>query len=168
MKVLICSDTHGKQDLMKQVIEREKPFEVLVHAGDMEDQVICVLGYTDYQVRIVAGNCDYGLGYSREQFFDLGKFHTLLLHGNICGGMSCNPAHDLNPLCEYAKRKGADILIYGHTHVPKVVKRNHLLVINPGSLSLPRQENHEPSYAVLNIEGDDISCEIRYPLMKQE
>ena len=111
MKVLICSDTHGKQDLMKQVIEREKPFEVLVHAGDMEDQVICVLGYTDYQVRIVAGNCDYGLGYSREQFFDLGKFHTLLLHGNICGGMSCNPAHDLNPLCEYAKRKGADILI---------------------------------------------------------
>ena len=64
--------------------------------------------------------------------------------------------------------KGADILIYGHTHVPKVVQRNHLLVINPGSLSLPRQENHEPSYAVLNIEGDDISCEIRYPLMKQE
>ena len=82
--------------------------------------------------------------------------------------MSCNPAHDLNPLCEYAKRKGADILIYGHTHVPKVVQRNHLLVINPGSLSLPRQENHEPSYAVLNIEGDYISCEIRYPLMKQE
>ena len=61
MKIVIFSDTHGRQDLMKQIIEKEKPFEVMVHAGDMEDQVSGVLGYTDYQIRIVAGNCDYGL-----------------------------------------------------------------------------------------------------------
>ena len=50
MKIVIFSDTHGRQDLMKQIIEKEKPFEVMVHAGDMEDQVSGVLGYTDYQI----------------------------------------------------------------------------------------------------------------------
>ena len=41
-----------------EIIEKEKPFEVMVHAGDMEDQVSGILGYTDYQIRIVAGNCE--------------------------------------------------------------------------------------------------------------
>lgn len=162
MKIVIFSDTHGRQDLMKQIIEKEKPFEVMVHAGDMEDQVSGVLGYTDYQIRIVAGNCDYGLGYSRELFFDLDRYHVLLIHGNMCGSIHCNPAQSIESLKNYARNKGADILIFGHTHVPKMERDEELLCINPGSLSLPRQENHKPSYAVLKIENGKIECEIKY------
>ena len=162
MKIVIFSDTHGRQDLMKQIIEKEKPFEVMVHAGDMEDQVGGVLGYTDYQIRIVAGNCDYGLGYSRELFFDLDRYHVLLIHGNMCGSIHYNPAQSIESLKNYARNKGADILIFGHTHVPKIERDGELLCINPGSLSLPRQENHKPSYAVLKIENGKTECEIKY------
>lgn len=36
MKVLIVSDTHGKEGNLKEAMEREKPFDMLVHCGDVE------------------------------------------------------------------------------------------------------------------------------------
>ena len=36
MKILVISDTHGKHDLLRKVINKEKPFDLLLHAGDVE------------------------------------------------------------------------------------------------------------------------------------
>lgn len=162
MKILIVSDTHGNQERMKEIIQKEKPFEVLVHAGDMEDSIGGVLGYTDYSIRIVSGNCDYGYGYPKEDFFRLGDKKVLLTHGYLCRGIHFNPLNGIEPLADYARYRGADILIYGHTHIPDIREMDGLMIINPGSLSLPRQENHKKSYAVFTIEEGKTSCEIRY------
>lgn len=163
MKILVVSDTHGKNDVLKKVIELEKPFDVLVHAGDMEDQVKSILGYTSYGIRIVAGNCDYGLGYPRELQFNLDDRHIMLIHGNFVAGASCNTRLDITPLENYARSKGADILIYGHTHIPKIIQReDDFLIINPGSLSLPRQNDGRPSYCIMEIDGSTADCELKY------
>ena len=38
MKVLIVSDTHGKENTLDEVLLRETPFDVLIHCGDVEGQ----------------------------------------------------------------------------------------------------------------------------------
>ena len=58
-------------------------------------------------------------------------------------------------------KKGADIVMYGHTHKPMIQQEEKLLVLNPGSLSLPRQEGHRPTYILLELEkGKLAKCEI--------
>ena len=36
MKILIVSDTHRMDDILKKVIEKEKPFNMFIHLGDLE------------------------------------------------------------------------------------------------------------------------------------
>ena len=54
-------------------------------------------------------------------------------------------------------------LSYGHTHRPVVEEEDGILVINPGSLTFPRQQGRRPSYAVMDVEeGKDLQVEIKY------
>ena len=64
---------------------------------------------------------------------------------------------------EEAAARGCEIVCFGHTHKPVVEKKNGVLVINPGSLSFPRQEGRRPSYAVMELyKGEEPEIEIRY------
>ena len=46
---------------------------------------------------------------------------------------------------------------------PVIEKKNGVLVINPGSVSFPRQEGRKPSYVILNLEeGKEPQAEIRF------
>ena len=53
-----------------------------------------------------------------------------------------------------AIQRGAKIALFGHTHVPYLEEDGEILVANPGSLSLPRQANHCPSYMLIYIAED--------------
>jgi putative phosphoesterase len=46
------------------------------------------------------------------------------------------------------KLSSGDVFIYGHTHIPKAEKLNGVTIINPGSVSLPK-ENSLNSYGLL-------------------
>ena len=50
--------------------------------------------------------------------------------------------NNLPPLCE------GDILIHGHTHVLKAEQMEGYILLNPGSVSIPKEGN-PPTYAVL-------------------
>jgi putative phosphoesterase len=49
--------------------------------------------------------------------------------------------------------------LFGHTHVPLLQADGELLVVNPGSMSLPRQGS-KPSCAVLEVDGSDINVKM--------
>ena len=51
--------------------------------------------------------------------------------------------------------RGVDIVMCGHTHRPVVETDGNLTIINPGSLSYPRQENRRPSYVIMELDKDD-------------
>ena len=53
-----------------------------------------------------------------------------------------------------AKKKGADIVMFGHTHVPLIKKIDDVTLINPGSITIPRQSGRRPSYAFMEIDRD--------------
>ena len=60
MKVVIVSDTHGSFYELKKIIAAERPFDVLVHCGDVCGEFQYALGERrDYHLRAGGGNWDY-------------------------------------------------------------------------------------------------------------
>lgn len=56
-------------------------------------------------------------------------------------------------LVEEAKTNGCDVVMFGHTHKPFLNQDDpELTVLNPGSLSFPRQEGRRPSYIMMEID----------------
>ena len=46
------------------------------------------------------------------------------------------------------------IAMFGHTHKPYLERRGDLTVLNPGSLSFPRQEGRRPSYMLMDLDDE--------------
>ena len=55
---------------------------------------------------------------------------------------------------DIALENGAEIIMFGHTHEPIIEKYPGITVINPGSLSRPRQDGHRPTYIVMTVEDN--------------
>ena len=54
-------------------------------------------------------------------------------------------------ICQEAASRGVDIVMVGHTHRPVIETAYGVTLINPGSLSYPRQEGKKPSYVLMEI-----------------
>ena len=63
-----------------------------------------------------------------------------------------------------ARENGCDIARYGHTHRPDVDwSHEGVLVLNPGSISYPRQQDHRASYMIVQLEPERMpDVELRY------
>lgn len=159
MKVLIVSDTHGREQNLAEALEQTGPIDQLIHLGDVEggaEHIRELAG--DAPAAIISGNNDFFCDLPNERIFTLGGHRIFMTHGHgyfVHSGTLY--------LKREARKKGADIVMFGHTHKPYIEEDNELLVLNPGSLSLPRQEGHRPTYIVMEIADDgQISYELCY------
>lgn len=158
MKVLILSDTHGYNDTMYEVIDRETPFDMLIHCGDLEGAYDELRTKVNCTLHVVAGNNDYDPDMDRVRVFDIGKYKAVLTHGHRYRLYS-----DLSSLFYLAAENHADFVFFGHTHVPMIKEEGPVTLINPGSLTYPRQHGRKPSYIVGTIEdGSNPVFEVRY------
>jgi hypothetical protein len=149
MKILIVSDTHGRESNLEKVIKKTGPIDHLIHLGDVEGGEDYIRTLTDAPVDIVAGNNDYYSDLPGELIIELGDYRAMLTHGHYYY-VSRGPEF----LKEAAMEKGVDIVMFGHTHRPYLEQGDKLTVLNPGSLSLPRQEGRHPSYIVMEIDRE--------------
>lgn len=158
MKILIISDTHGMDSIGFSVVRKEKPIDMLIHAGDIRGSEQLYEALAGTECHIVTGNCDPSSDYPDNDIFQIGPYKALLTHGHrfyVSGG------EDL--LISTALKEKAQIVIYGHTHIPAAHFTDGVLVLNPGSLAFPRQNNRKPSYIILTIgENDTLYYEIKY------
>lgn len=159
MKVLIVSDTHGREQNLAEALEQTGPIDQLIHLGDVEGGAEHIREFAgDAPAAIIAGNNDFFCDLPNERIFTLGGHRIFMTHGHgyfVHSGTLY--------LKREARKKGADIVMFGHTHKPYMEEDNELLVLNPGSLSLPRQEGHRPTYIVMEIADDgQISYELCY------
>lgn len=60
-----------------------------------------------------------------------------------------------NETIKKAIDRGVDIVLYGHTHRPVIDIDDDIIAVNPGSLSYPRQEGRQPSYAIMEIDREE-------------
>ena len=157
MRILVVSDTHNKHEYLDMAIEEVQPDRIF-HLGDGDGCEIYMEAVAGCPVEIVRGNCDFASTLPAEVVMRVGAHVVMLTHGHYY-----QVNYGTEELIEAAREKGADVVMYGHTHVPEISEHHGVLVINPGSISYPRQHGKEPSYAVVEVdEKGEFSSEIQY------
>ena len=146
MKILLVSDTHGRDYYLEEALELEKP-DFLCHMGDVEGSEDYIRVLAKCPIAMVSGNNDLGTDLNREVTFELQGFHIFMTHGHYYYAGA-----GIERLKSAGYRNHADIVLFGHTHRPTLEMEGNIIVANPGSLTYPRQEGRRPSYMVLYLE----------------
>ena len=147
MKILIVSDTHGSHRNIEKVIKRTSGIDMLIHLGDTEGGEDYIRALVDYPVHVVRGNNDFFSDLPGEEEFDIKGKHIFITHGHYY-----YVALNEERLKEEARSRGADIVMYGHTHKPSYsFDEDGLLTLNPGSIAYPRQIGRKCSYMLMEI-----------------
>ena len=151
MKVLIASDIHGSKYYAEKIIERFKAekAEKLILLGDIyyhgprnplpKDyapmEVSKLLNAIKDKLIVIKGNCDSEVDQMISEFtfvenamIILDGKRVMLTHG-----------HKLN--IDNLEPGAYDVLAYGHFHVNMMERKDGVLVINPGSVSLPKADS---------------------------
>ena len=148
MNILVLSDSHGNISNMEEAVEREKP-DMILHLGDCwRDAERLAERYPDILMEHVPGNCDCRPEEPAEKLLFLGDCRVLICHGHTCGVKTSLLTAGLK-----AEQDHLDAFLFGHTHKPHLEYcEDGLVVLNPGSLSYPRQDGRKPSYMLMEID----------------
>lgn len=174
MKYIIASDIHGSAFYCEKLLDAFKkegadklillgdilyhgprndlPFEyapkkVIEMLNNIKDKIVCVRGNCDAEVDQMVLDFPIRADYKT---FEIGNKTILLTHGHLYDEAN-------HPIV-----KKGDIIIHGHTHIPRCDEINGIMFINPGSTSIPKA-NSQHSYMVLenetfiwkNLEGEE-------------
>ena len=147
MLIAVTGDTHGRIDAIKNELKGKKP-DYLLHTGDLYPDGIKLAEYLGIDFKGVRGNCDTGKRGKREQILDLAGHSFCILHGH-----KHRVKHTLNNVYYYGREIGAEVVVFGHTHIPCCEFHDGIWLINPGSPSLPRSGSMA-SYVLIKAELD--------------
>ena len=151
MKVLVVSDSHGRTSNLEKVLEEVKP-DMLIHLGDLEGSEIFIQARVNCPVEMVPGNNDYFSELKPEKLIKVGPYKVFITHGHRYG-----VHYGTDRIKEWARSMGADIVMFGHTHLPLLDESDSIVVLNPGSITLPRQEGRIPTYAIMEIDKNGVA-----------
>lgn len=146
MRILIVSDTHRHNENYFRVLEKEGQLDMVIHCGDAEGSEYLLKEAADCPFHVVMGNNDFFSNLPREIELEIGNSRVLITHGHY---YCVSNGYEL--LKDEALSRDFDIVMYGHTHRPVIDKSDGIIVINPGSLTYPRQEGRRPSYIIMEI-----------------
>jgi putative phosphoesterase len=150
MKWLIASDIHGSAYYCKkllEVFEKEGADRILLlgdilYHGPRNDlprdyapkEVIAMLNPMSDKIMCVRGNCDTEVDQMVLEFPVLGEQALLYVD---CTEMLAVHGHKPFPSV-----KAGTFVLSGHTHVPKLEEASGVTYMNPGSVSIPKENSH--------------------------
>lgn len=153
MKLMIASDVHGSAYYCRKMTERykEEKADKLLLLGDIlyhgprndlprdydPKQVISMLNDRKQELLCVRGNCDTEVDQMVLEFPIMADYCFLELDGIT---VFATHGHIWNPGNPPMLKQG-DILLNGHTHVPACEDRKDYIYMNPGSVSIPKEES---------------------------
>ncbi|HEY3415727.1 MAG TPA: metallophosphoesterase family protein [Armatimonadota bacterium] len=138
MRIGVISDTHGV--LLPAVYQALAGVSLILHAGDVGGEGIIVELETIARVVAVRGNVDADLGpprYPDTRRLTLEGVDIFLCHQPARAALLADKP---------------DIIIHGHTHVPKNVVSDGVLWFNPGTASKPQFGNNTLTVGILTLE----------------
>lgn len=159
MKLLIASDIHGSSyycEKLLEAYEKEQAQRIILlgdilYHGPRNDlpaeyapkKVIQMLNAHKEEIYAVRGNCEAEVDQMVLEFPVLADYMLLFwkdravyaTHGHIYNEEKRPPM------------KAGDILLHGHTHVLRAEEKDGIIILNPGSVSIPKEGN-PPTYAV--------------------
>ena len=147
MKILVVSDSHGFEGNLRKVIERVEPIDMLIHLGDFESGEDRIKKMVNCEVHMVPGNNDYAPHLDRDKVVSIAGHRIFLTHGHKYGVY-----YGLYGLYDKAKENNCDVVLFGHTHKPIIKYMDDITFVNPGSISLPRQNYTQPTFLIMEID----------------
>lgn len=144
MKILLMSDSHGRNAMVDHLLEKHNDADLFIHCGDIECDE-----YVFPALETVAGNNDVYYDYPSQRIFTVHGHRILVLHSHQCMFYYKRSQW----LRDTAIENHCDIVFYGHTHVAKDETLDGIRLVNPGSLRYSR-DGRSPSYAIVIIEDD--------------
>lgn len=155
MRIGLIADTHG-QALPAAVRRAFAGVALILHAGDLgSDQILADLAAIA-PVEAVAGNIDAGALADRlgwRKIVTVATARIGLVHGDRGPGRT-TPERALSAFAP----DSVDAIVFGHSHAPRIEWHRDILLVNPGSATVPRLQP-SPSVALLTI-GEPLEAEI--------
>ncbi len=152
MKLLVFSDTHQNLYHAMDVLDVfGKQIDAVLHLGDHDvDAMELQKRYPDLVFHSVLGNNDYSMTTPMQKMISIYGKKLLLTHGHrqrVYWGY--------DTLAYWAEEQGADMVLFGHTHRPFYDDRGRVILLNPGSISMPRGDVI-PTFAMVEIQENGI------------
>lgn len=149
MRILVFSDSHKKTDACARVIENIIGVDMILHAGDhAADCMELEKMFPDIEFKYVAGNCDFTSA-PQELTFDVCGKRIFLTHGH---GYAVKYDSDYYTITNKGVSENADLVVFGHTHVPVCDFSKRPAILNPGSIK------HGGTYGVIEIEDGKLKA----------
>ena len=161
MKLIIASDIHGGAECCKALLdaaEREGAQKILLlgdllYHGPRNDlppdyapkKVIEMLNTVKDKLVCVRGNCDAEVDQMVLDFPIMSET-AILYDGEVDLTLFMSHGHKFSPT-SLPTLQGNTVFLYGHTHVKRIETADGVVCINPGSVTLPK-ENNPKTYAI--------------------
>lgn len=154
MRIIVFSDTHHYIDDCIHIVESIIPcgVDMILHAGDCnEDGLDLQSIFPDIPVKYVQGNNNMSRTVPYEMMIDAQGVKIFLTHGHMYG---VKYDSSYAKLAKAASEQGADIAVFGHTHMPYCAAEHGLRLLNPGSIK------YGGTYGVIEIDEGKISMDV--------
>lgn len=151
MRLITVSDIHGGKGNLFDIVEKHiDEAEYFINLGDCNngddfDDVKTFFGKKLHLIS-VCGNCDWGSSDPFTRECTLAQKKIFLCHGH-----TFNVKQTYLTLANEAKKQGADLALFGHTHIPYASDEHGVLLMNPGSV-------RNGNYGIIDIKDGIIEC----------
>lgn len=155
MKIFVISDTHGEMGKVYEVYRNLEDIDMIIHLGDYERDAKDLCSKLPVEVIGIKGNTD-GAKTKEEssKIIETEAGRILITHGHTDG-----VNYDLTNLYYRALEEGCRAAFFGNTHVPYLEDNGEVALLNPGSLTRPR-DGSCGSYAIVTTDDGKIDCRI--------
>ena len=151
MRILVVSDTHGSDGDLRRALLSQPRAELVIHLGDGEAELQrAKSSFPEKMFLQVRGNCDWGSTQPAVGEYTAEGVKLFYTHGHLYGVKS----GVYSAVCA-ARERGAQVLLYGHTHNAFTDYDDGLYLMNPGSLS-----GWRPTYGTLDLTPQGIVTNI--------
>lgn len=158
-KLLVVSDNHFQEKELTRILQQYADIDYFIHCGDSQwdlDEPL-LKNFT-----VVRGNNDF-VRFPEEEVLNVEARKVLITHGhrqNVFNDEISGNFAGITDLVTYALNEyEANVIFYGHTHIPEMHIDRGVFVLNPGSINFPRsRRNRLPSYAIVTIDKLEITA----------
>ncbi len=153
MKILVFSDSHGRLELMRDAVKKERPDHIFFLGDVLRDSRELARHFPDIPMSAVRGNCDWGPG-PDQLVVELSGVRFFLTHGHLYG-----VKEDLTRVALAGREAGAGMVCFGHTHQPlHTLALDGLWLFNPGTAG---GIYRTAGYGVLTADQGKVTGELR-------
>lgn len=157
MRILVVSDTHAKCQRVYDVynkLSREAPVDIIVHCGDYYTDAIEIQAHLAKKVLWVKGNSDGCYDENEYAILNTEAGNFFVSHGHMQ-----NIGFSQQDIYYKALEQGCIGALFGHTHRGKFSDLGGFYLMNPGSISFPRDASGG-SFGLLTISEGQVNGKI--------